>query len=587
MERCHEDNLDRKAPMGTKNDISKLEDFYNARLKNALKNGNARSVSFYEKELERFRSQRNQERIINSSKTGDPPAHGVSVSKLLTEKVTTTLEQKSEITAVDLPAEQRPQDRSLLIYHGKVDGARLWLFDDNLFQWNPDNRLYENLASIPVDLANRESFVPDGFRLRANLPLRSIRSFKPRTGFPPLILEKARRSSRSENVQKTVALLDMLLYSSVMARVPIKVVKKMIGWNTLEKLLTGKLESGEWELVAREKRFTDPKTGKPSGLATVYAISPRYLLQILESDLSSGRYPTIKAHSSRKGFNPDGRRVQYSESIPDDVREYLGQGTGLRANPVMLLHMLLEPVEYQSVNYSSLDVWEKALHGWNTLSPFFHGQLRTSWKLGKNGWLYDSKPALQQLSKMVRMLSLDGINGEAICEVDFSGCQLNIARAMAGAIPVQDPYVELQSDVMSLGVSMSRAQVKEHSLAILGGRRKEHYESLLRRGFQTDPVSYYSAIYDSLKQRGYPINDIRVREAQGRIMMDVMRRVAQETGYTGLSVFDAILLPASFSEMAKINMQEASEVVLGTPLPFKTTPSPRLIEKPKTEQLTS
>lgn len=546
-------------------------------LKRAIESGNTASQKFWEEKIA-WIHRRNSESLSSSSKVSScssvkalPTAAGLS-----SENVKRVLEQGNKLEVDNyFKVEKRPPNSPLLIPYAHGNGFQYQAFDDNIFEWNPGVDFSSDLITVSQDWARRESILPEDFRLRKSLPLRSIRSWKPLTGYPPLILMNAKKVSKSKDVQKAVAFIDMFLYSSVLGRLPKAAVMKLMAWPTIQRIFDEKMDCGEWEQVALSTRFRDPKTGKMSGNAAVYAITPKYLLQCLESDMSSDRFPSIAAYSSRKRYNPDKRIIEYTENIPDDVCEFLGMGTGLRASPNFLLHMLLEPGYYRSDNYSTVEVWEKALHGWNVLSPFFHGQLVTSWSMGKNDWLYDKKPALQQLSKMVRMIGLEGCNGESIREVDFSGCQLNIARVMAGEKPQIDPYHEIALDLENLGISLSRSVTKKHTLAIMGGRSLSDYKHLLCFGQETDPVSHYLAVLNVLENHKYPIGDIRVRQTQGKIMMEVMRRIAYETGRTGLSVFDAILLPSSQIEIGERAMREASEEVLGVQLPFEAPPAAR------------
>ena len=235
--------------------------------------------------------------------------------------------------------------------------------------------------------------------------------------------------------------------------------------------------------------------------------------------------------------------------------------------------MILEPSYFRSDNYSDREVWEKAQHAWKTLSAYLNEPLITSWSMGKNGWLYTRKPALQQLSKMVRMIGLEGSNGESVVEVDFSGCQLNIARALSGKAPLEDPYWEIQWEASNLGLYLKRKVVKRHTLAAFGGRTMNNYKYYHRGGKETDPVSYFSAVLMTLKKLEYPINDSKVRHKQGQIMIEVMRKMAEETGHTGLSIFDALLVPSSQIEVTKRVMAEVSERILGVQLPFQVTPA--------------
>jgi hypothetical protein len=543
----------------------------------AIERGDHGNVVYFEQQLRRIYQKNMQSSDIHRKEEARSLLEQLeSSSKELFKQRENRANEKGNSAANQyLEPDRRPKDKPQIITCKPNEDSSYTFFDDNIYEWNTGVDFSSDCITVSQDWARRESIVPEGFRLRKSLPLRSIRSWKPLTGYPPLILMNAKKASKNKDVQKAVAFIDMFLYSSIMGRLPKAAVMKLMGWPTIQRIFNEKMDCGEWEQVALSTRFRDLKTGKMSGDAAVYAITPKYLLQCLESDMSSNRYPSIAALGSRKRYNPDRREIEYTENIPDDVCEFLGMGTGLRASPNFLLHMLLEPGYYRSENYSTVEVWEKALHGWNTLSPYFHGQLVTSWSMGKNDWLYDKKPALQQLSKMVRMTGLEGSNGESIREVDFSGCQLNIARVMAGEKPQSDPYHEIALDLENLGISLSRSATKKHTLAIMGGRNLSDYKHLLLYGQETDPVSHYLAVLSVLEKHEYPIGDIRVRQTQGKIMMEVMRRIAYETGHTGLSVFDAILLPSSQIEIGKRAMREASEAVLGIELPFKSPPAAR------------
>jgi len=261
--------------------------------------------------------------------------------------------------------------------------------------------------------------------------------------------------------------------------------------------------------------------------------------------------------------------VTYSQTIPDEFVDLLIKGTGLMTSPKAMHDILKRPWKYLISDYTVDEIWVRAVYGWRILSHYLlQCNLRPSWTLGVNGWLYTSNPMLQSLPKIVRLFGLRGLNDERLVELDFAGCQLNVARAIAGMEVLEDPYSEIQTKLREMGIDIDRKLVKKHAITGFSGRTLSDYKFRVLQGKESDDPNHFEATLKVLSALGYPKENGRSRRAQGSIMMEVVRRVAQETGYTGLPVHDAILVPSSFSDIAEAAMKEACINVVGTELPY-------------------
>gem|GEM_PF-3959378 len=388
------------------------------------------------------------------------------------------------------------------------------------------------------------------------------------SGYPANILEEAQRFSRNSREQWAAASLDCFLYYNLLGRISRASFRELLQWESWRRLVDDKIQKGHWQFAVREQRFLDPK-GRFDGLAAVYALTPAYIKECYDSELMRGRYSNFAALDYRKRFNPKKFKFSVSATIPDKTMFELYKGSGLRSNPDALMDILLNPQKYRMSKYSTEEVWRRALNGWKILVPFmFHQHIVPSWTLGKNGWYYTSLPHLQRISKIIRMNALRGLDGEELVELDLSGCQLNIARALRGMEILQDPYAEIQEKVACKGFHLDRQTVKKHTLSAFSGRTEADYDYFVRRQEETDPREYFIAVRESLLELGYTINDKRHRHAQGEIMINVMRRIIRASGYSGLTVYDSLIVPVPIVAIAEDALKKACIDVVGVTLPF-------------------
>lgn len=413
-----------------------------------------------------------------------------------------------------------------------------------------------------------DSVLPSEFRMAKDLPGFFDNNWKPYFGYPVRILEYALQFSTCKTVRKAVALLDCFLYYNLIGRIPRESLRGHMQWKTWCELVDKKIRDGQWQLVAPFKRFRNPD-GKPDGIANVYALTPAYAMACYESELTGGRYSSFTSMENRKRLNPKVLRTTVSATIDDDQMHEFDVGTGISANPASLMEVILNPQRFRMEGYSDQQVWRRAVRGWRSLTPYmFEKNIRPSWTLGKNGWYYTSKPNLQHLSKIVRMSSLRGLDGERIVELDLSGCQMNIARAMSGRGVLRDPYEEMLAALAGKNLKLDRKTVKHHALSAFCGRSVANYDYYVRQGKETDPRECFIAVRDTVVELGYLVNDVRHRRAQGRIMLEAMRYMVKHTGYTGLTVFDSLIAPEPTVEIAEEALKESCYRELGVLLPF-------------------
>ena len=230
--------------------------------------------------------------------------------------------------------------------------------------------------------------------------------------------------------------------------------------------------------------------------------------------------------------------------------------------------MLLNPEAFQglpgSEKLTRLEIWSKALRGWRILSPSLPGaELRPAWSFYHEcNWLYSREPCLQQLPELVRLAALESMNGEELAEVDFAGCQLNIAMTEAGEEPQMDPYSLVRAQLRErYGMEIDRATVKSMMLPILHGRNQGQYLYLLRCGKVTEPLELFQALRDLVQVQGLPL-----MQKQGQIMARALELLGQSMERPGLPVFDSILTPAP--DLVQELMKQASRDILGEPLPL-------------------
>lgn len=446
-------------------------------------------------------------------------------------------------------------------YYGKK-----WT-EERARKWHGLQKLLDD-KNYPRSYGVGDTLIPIEYRLTKDFPAYITPNWKPKYGYPPCVFEHARMLSKSKKHQKGIAALDGFLFNNLIGRIPSEMVRGFMSSDKWKRTSVEKIQLDHWDKVAPYKKLITPN-GELSGLASVYAISPDYLNECINSELDKGLFRSREAYESRKRYIPDNEMVTFSQTIPDDFADLLIKGTGLMTCPKAMYNLLKRPWEYLVSDYTVEEIWVRAVYGWRILSRYpLQFNLRPSWTHGVNGWLYTSNPMLQSLPKIVRLFGLRGVNDEKLVELDFTGCQLNIARAIAGMEVLEDPHSEIQTKLREMGIDIDRKLVKMHAITGFSGRTLSDYKFRVLQGKETDDPKHFEATLSVLSSLGYPREKGRSRRAQGSIMMEVVRRVAQETGYTGLPVHDAILVPSSFSDIAEAAMKEACIKVVGTELPY-------------------
>jgi len=394
-------------------------------------------------------------------------------------------------------------------------------------------------------------------------PLTYKPDYKPRNGYAPVVLDRARRDTRKGSLSRDIiASVDAFLYASLTGRIPRESMRILGGaWY---KLRDARLESGQWIEVKPAAWFPaeGKEGGKRDGLAAIYMLSPAYRREIMESGQQSGHFAGQGHLKARRKLKPD-HMPAASWSIPCNLREAMKRGTGLKARIDIVLAMLEKPtgfLEYPKAPAGALALFMRAARGWRILAPLYPGEeLRPSWHLHDEcRWLYARKPAIQQLPGVVRLNALEGLNGEPLSELDFNGCQLNIALQAKGEEYRIDPYRIVLNHLRLNSWNLDRDEVKALTIPMLHGRSRHDYLWLYRTGEVLYPVHVYDLINEVLPElRGLPL-----MIPQGGIMLAALVTLVEVGKAPGLPLFDSILTP--YPELAEPAMKEAARRILDT-----------------------
>ena len=394
----------------------------------------------------------------------------------------------------------------------------------------------------------------------------------PWNGYAPVILKNAKIIANTPKQAKLMARLDAFLYASVIGRIPSKTMKSLS--RARKGLIDKKIQAGHWIELRDFVRFYDC-FGNPDGEARIYCLSPSYRLEIVRSGIQHGHYSCISHLRHCIKAKPSPPPVVTGTGLPNTLKNALIQGTGLTPNLVKLSLIISNPSDYLSLpgapDKAHL-VFAKAVKDWRILSPLLpNEEMRPNWSLVKECmWIYSSKPCIQQLSAMSRLNVLQGVDGKPLSEVDYIGCQMNIARYMEGEALYDDPYKPVLNFVLhhSKGTpweKITRQTIKELTLPMLHGRTRENYIYLWFQKEVAYPVELYDLILEVLPDlRGHPL-----MRYQGDIMIKALEILTADGTPPGLPVFDSILSP--FPEKVETAMKEASMLILGSEEPLPTS----------------
>jgi hypothetical protein len=147
-----------------------------------------------------------------------------------------------------------------------------------------------------------------------------------------------------------------------------------------------------------------------------------------------------------------------------------------------------------------------ALNGWRRLVVQLPGaDLRPSWTLGKNQWLYSKNPCLQTIPKLVRLAALVSLEGHSVAEVDFNACQLNIAFSLTKMGIIDSPYEHVAAVLRTDGFEITPKQVKKLIIPALNGQELNHYRHRYQRGNVTLPPECFEAVLEFLLRITCPL----------------------------------------------------------------------------------
>ena len=411
------------------------------------------------------------------------------------------------------------------------------------------------------DLEDRtkRTMLPESFSLgRGVNPKRLTVNWFPSTGFSSVILKNALESTNTTSQAAEIARIEAFLYLSVLGRISTRSINLDSRiWNRIRDT---KILKGDWQLIADVVRFPN-KRGKIDGLAPVYCLSPKYLMQIAQAEMLRGRYRNYAMLSSR-------RRIAQQESgskSSDNIPAVLKNGTGLVANLEAMVFGLCDPsyfvghpkTEGDSVFY----IWKQLVEAWRILAPMLpNTELHPSWKPSKIiGWLYSSKPNLQAISSVARLEWLRGIDGQNVSEVDYSGSSPNMNRVLNGNDPSDDPYLDIVGILKKDGFTVSRTKVKDLLLPLFQGRTLQNYIYLWKNGEVSEDPRVVQIMLRHINNRG-----LGLMRAQGRLFWRVLLCIEQKTAKAGLPVFDSILTThpdIAFEAMAEASMQEFGKIL--------------------------
>ncbi len=412
------------------------------------------------------------------------------------------------------------------------------------------------------------SLLPEGFQIVKGLPAVFSQEWTPSHGYPRHILENALSTGESEREIEFIALLDLFLYKNIIARVSRDSIRKWVSWDQWVRIKKRKIALGEW-IVEKNSVSFKKEDGKFRSLAAIYSISRSYFRACIFSDDDHGRFRSLSALKNRKKTKQSYFGKLRYIGITEEVTECLEQGTGIKPHINNMFHLIQCTVKYPHRDLPLSMVWGKALRGWRILMPeILRTELRSSWMLGDNNWLYMKGPALQSLPKMIRAVALKGIiDDDSTEEVDFSGCQLNISRILRRQRPLVDPYKEIQTELRKRGYRMDRKRLKKHALAVFGGRTPANYRFLRNMGKEKDFQRDFEAVHRMMKELDYSQENSEARLLQGEIMQRAIRFLVSETGKTGIPLHDSLIVPKNCSTTAETLMRKASRDILGYELP--------------------
>lgn len=407
-----------------------------------------------------------------------------------------------------------------------------------------------------------------GLRIRSILPagLDSVKAppaplipgGRPANGYPPSIFDTAARfGSKAEAPE--VARLVLFMYSRIIGRISQR--STSLHPRRLRALIESMIEADYWTEERPAIRYRG-KDGKPDGRAAILAITPAFLEYIAHLETADGRrYAGPGRAAARIPVQPPACSP-IGEGIPEEIASILARGTGLKARFPALVEMLLSPDLFHGLpgteELSTAEIWRKALKAWRRLAAHPPcSELMPDWGYDDRGWITSRRPCLYTLPQVARLAGLESMSGDDLAEVDFSGCQLNIALIRRGEPARPDPHTWLMNRMHDRGwTTLTRQGTKDHDNPILHGRHMGHYLHLLRDGKVTDPPELFRDMKNII---GRTVGRELAR-TQGEIMTRAIELLGGWTDRVGLPVFDSILTPEP--DLAAEAMATASREIL-------------------------
>ena len=390
-------------------------------------------------------------------------------------------------------------------------------------------------------------------------PLPFHNNWKPWKGYPRFILENTRQYTNTDNQARTLNRIEAFLYASICGKIPRRIARSL--GRSWYRIREAKLQTGEWIELKDCIRFQ--QDGKQAGEARVYMLSPSYRAEIVKSAEQYGHFRGYGTLNKRMKLKPRGEAV-VSGSLPRKLKAALANGTGLKARLELIHEMMNTPAAFLDLPEApdtAEELFTKAAQAWRLLAPQLAGEeLMPAWNVYPCKWIYSSKPCIQQLPGFIRLNALEGLNGQPLTEVDYSGCQLNIALHEGGETFRSDPYEIPLNHLRQYKqyADIDRATVKELTLPMLHGRTRSNYQWLFWEGKVSFPVEVYDRINEVLPElRGHPLMKL-----QGEVMEYALVLLIEDGTPPGLPVFDSIVSP--FPDRVERAMNEAVKTILKT-----------------------
>ena len=419
----------------------------------------------------------------------------------------------------------------------------------------------DTLRHEPVSLhgdPGREAIRQARNNIRGRETGRISKAWQP-AGIPSLIVSNALESALKRPQREELARVETFMYQHYLARLPLRAFRVQI--RTAAKLIEGRLFRGKWiEIKQACNHWQESEEGPVlRKLSPVYMLSPDYLAEIARADTKRARLSSLTATKPKRQ-----RKPRPPEGIALKTALWLSEG-GIRWNPLILLSMLADPLDYFSPGEENRKGWRSLLKSWRILAGFTASRvLRPRWKLDRIGGVHASGPNLQGLNSIVRREVLT-VGGFPLAELDFVSCQLNLANHLRGVDIMPDPLADLLANLRAAGIELSRSELKGTLYPLFHGRDRRGF--LLRAQWDIGLTEQQAGIlWEALK----PLktgSGRQLLETQARIIQGALQILAGIDARPVLPLFDAIATPEP--EKVRYAMEEASRNILGEPLPLK------------------